>query len=127
MVSTTDHAKGDYSSIINILRKLSNYQDGLLEHPHKKQNIEHSYGNVNVWKKNTDYFCYLFIYFPLKSEAILDPIHNFSCSSSWTIIELIELSCSVRETLIASLSFLLEDNRPNLNHKSCKMSKVHFC
>jgi hypothetical protein len=62
MVSITDHAKRDYSSIINILGEFNNCQDGLLECPHKKQNIERSYGNANVWKKNTYYFCYLFIY-----------------------------------------------------------------
>jgi len=55
-VSATNHAKGDYSSFINILRKLATTNRMLIRMSHKKQNIEPSYGNANVWKKNTDHF-----------------------------------------------------------------------
>ena len=50
MVSITDHAKGDYSNFINILKKLSTTNRCLLECPHKKQNTDRSMNHGStVW------------------------------------------------------------------------------
>ena len=50
MVSITYHAKGDYSSFINILKKLSTTNRCLLECPHKKQNTDRSMNHGSaVW------------------------------------------------------------------------------